>query len=37
VEIRGGPIPGGGFVATFTYVTAFRQTESALLQSNETL
>ena len=31
------PMPGGGFVATFTDVTAFRQTESALLQSNETL
>jgi PAS domain S-box-containing protein len=37
VEIRGNPMPGGGFVATFTDVTAFRQTEAALLQSNETL
>jgi PAS domain S-box-containing protein len=37
IEIRGVPMPGGGFVATFTDVTAFRQTESALLQSNETL
>ncbi|KGQ19235.1 Sensor histidine kinase [Lysobacter dokdonensis DS-58] len=37
VEIRGNPMPGGGFVATFTDVTAFRRTEAALLQSNETL
>jgi signal transduction histidine kinase len=37
VEIRGNPMPGGGFVATFTDVTAFRHTEAALLQSNETL
>jgi PAS domain S-box-containing protein len=37
VEIRGNPMPGGGFVATFTDVTEFRRTETALLQSNETL
>ncbi len=37
VEIRGVPMPGGGFVATFTDVTDFRHTEVALLQSNETL
>ncbi len=37
VEIRGVPMPGGGFVATFTDVTDFRRTEAALLQSNETL
>ncbi|HEX7815601.1 hybrid sensor histidine kinase/response regulator [Dyella sp.] len=37
VEIRGNPMPGGGFVATFTDVTAFRQAENALLRSNETL
>lgn len=37
VEIRGNPMPGGGFVATFTDVTAFRQTEQALKRSNETL
>jgi PAS domain S-box-containing protein len=29
VEIRGNPMPGGGFVATFTDVTAFRRTEAA--------
>nr|WP_199044679.1 PAS-domain containing protein [Dyella sp. ASV24] len=37
VEIRGNPMPGGGFVATFTDVTAFRQAEDALKSSNETL
>ena len=37
VEIRGNPMPGGGFVATFTDVTAFRQTEADLLRVNETL
>jgi hypothetical protein len=30
-------MPGGGFVATFTDVTAFRRAESELLQANETL
>lgn len=37
VEIRGNPMPGGGFVATFTDVTAFRRAEAALIMSNETL
>ncbi|MDH5823483.1 PAS-domain containing protein [Luteimonas sp. RD2P54] len=37
VEIRGNPMPGGGFVATFTDVTAFRSTERALRTANETL
>ncbi|MDE3072978.1 MAG: PAS-domain containing protein [Pseudomonadota bacterium] len=37
VEIRGNPMPGGGFVATFTDVTAFRQAEMALKRVNETL
>ncbi|MBN8715079.1 MAG: PAS domain-containing hybrid sensor histidine kinase/response regulator [Xanthomonadales bacterium] len=37
VEIRGNPMPGGGFVATFTDVTAFRQAETALKRANETL
>lgn len=37
VEIRGNPMPGGGFVATFTEVTAFRRAEAALMQANETL
>ncbi|MEO8672349.1 MAG: PAS-domain containing protein [Tahibacter sp.] len=37
VEIRGNPMPGGGYVATFTDVTAFRRAEEALTRSNETL
>jgi len=37
VEIRGNPMPGGGFVATFTDVTAFRRAEEALRRANETL
>ena len=37
IEIRGNPMPGGGFVATFTDVTAFRSTEAELLQAKETL
>lgn len=37
VEIRGNPMPGGGFVATFTDVSAFRLAEAELRRSNETL
>ncbi|MBA8887560.1 signal transduction histidine kinase/Na+/proline symporter/CheY-like chemotaxis protein [Dokdonella fugitiva] len=37
LEIRGNPMPGGGFVATFTDVTAFREAERALTRANETL
>ena len=37
VEIRGNPMPGGGFVATYTDVTASRQAERELKQANETL
>lgn len=37
VEIRGNPMPGGGFVATYTDITASRQTERELKQANETL
>lgn len=37
VEIRGNPMPGGGFVATFTDVTAFRHAESELKLVAETL
>ena len=37
VEIRGNPLPGGGFVATFTDVTDFRRTQDDLRRSNETL
>ncbi|MBL8300932.1 MAG: PAS-domain containing protein [Rhodanobacteraceae bacterium] len=37
IEIRGNPMPSGGFVATFTDVTAFRHAEAALMRANETL
>ncbi|MGJ4730990.1 hybrid sensor histidine kinase/response regulator, partial [Luteimonas sp. SDU101] len=37
VEIRGNPMPNGGFVATFTDVTAFRVAEAGLKRANETL
>ncbi|GAB3039130.1 PAS domain-containing hybrid sensor histidine kinase/response regulator [Oleiagrimonas citrea] len=37
IEIRGNPMPGGGYVATFTDVTAFRMAERELKRSNETL
>ncbi|MGY6554381.1 MAG: PAS-domain containing protein [Wenzhouxiangella sp.] len=37
IEIRGNPMPGGGFVATFSDVTAFRRTAEELKQINETL
>jgi Na+/proline symporter/signal transduction histidine kinase/CheY-like chemotaxis protein len=37
IEIRGNPMPGGGFVATFSDVTAFRHAQSELQRSNETL
>ncbi len=37
VEIRGNPMPGGGFVATFTDVTAFRAAEVALTAAKATL
>ncbi len=37
IEIRGNPMPGGGFVATFTDVTAFREAEVGLKRVNETL
>ncbi|WP_324437867.1 NahK/ErcS family hybrid sensor histidine kinase/response regulator [Dokdonella sp.] len=37
VEIRGNPMPGGGFVATFTDVTEFRSNEAELMRVAETL
>ncbi len=37
IEIRGNPMPGGGFVATFTDVTDFREAEAGLKRVNETL
>jgi Na+/proline symporter/CheY-like chemotaxis protein/anti-sigma regulatory factor (Ser/Thr protein kinase) len=37
IEIRGNPMPGGGYVATFSDVSAFRRAEQALTRANETL
>jgi signal transduction histidine kinase/Na+/proline symporter len=37
IEIRGNPMPGGGYVATFSDVTAFRRAEQELTRANETL
>jgi Na+/proline symporter/CheY-like chemotaxis protein len=37
IEIRGNPMPGGGFVATYTDVTAFRHGEEELKRAAETL
>lgn len=37
VEIRGNPMPGGGFVATYTDVTASRHAARELQRANETL
>lgn len=37
VEIRGTPMPGGGYVATFTDVTEFRRSEQALKHLADTL
>ena len=37
VELIGNPMPGGGFVMSFTDITAFRQAEQALKEANEGL
>lgn len=37
IEVQGKPMPGGGFVMSFTDITAFRNVEEALQQANETL
>jgi signal transduction histidine kinase/CheY-like chemotaxis protein len=37
IEIRGNPMPGGGYVATFGDVSAFRQAQEGLTRANETL
>lgn len=37
IEIRGNPMPGGGFVTSFTDVTARRRTEAALRDSEKRL
>jgi signal transduction histidine kinase len=37
IEVQGNPMPGGGFVMSFTDITVFREAEKALKQSNEQL
>ncbi|MNZ27490.1 Non-motile and phage-resistance protein [compost metagenome] len=37
IELIGNPMPGGGFVMSFTDITAFRDAEHALKESNESL
>lgn len=37
IELIGNPMPGGGFVMSFTDITAFRQAERALKEANEGL
>jgi Na+/proline symporter/signal transduction histidine kinase len=37
IEMRGQPLPGGGYVTTYSDVTAYKQAEQALREVNETL
>nr|MBO2509064.1 hybrid sensor histidine kinase/response regulator [Gammaproteobacteria bacterium] len=37
IELIGNPMPGGGFVMSFTDITAFREAEHALKEANEGL
>ncbi len=37
IELIGNPMPGGGFVMSFTDITAFRKAEQALKEANESL
>ena len=37
IEIIGNPMPGGGFVMSFTDISAFREAEKALQDANESL
>ncbi|OED45281.1 hypothetical protein ACH42_05195 [Endozoicomonas sp. (ex Bugula neritina AB1)] len=37
IQMRGNPMPGGGFVMSFTDITGFRQVEQALKDVNESL
>ncbi|WP_085577705.1 MULTISPECIES: hybrid sensor histidine kinase/response regulator [unclassified Pseudomonas] len=37
IELIGNPMPGGGFVMSFTDITAFREAEQSLTKSNEWL
>ncbi|MBW3697297.1 hybrid sensor histidine kinase/response regulator [Vibrio sp. T187] len=37
IEVQGNPMPGGGFVMSFTDITVFREAEQALKETNESL
>lgn len=37
IETRGEPLPGGGFLTTFSDITAYKHAERALRDANETL
>ena len=37
IEVQGNPMPGGGFVMSFTDITDFRKAEQALKEANENL
>ena len=37
IEMRGEPLPGGGFVMSFNDITEFKRAEAALREANETL
>ncbi|WP_138378993.1 PAS domain-containing hybrid sensor histidine kinase/response regulator [Luteithermobacter gelatinilyticus] len=37
IEMRGKPMPGGGFVTSYTDITEFKKAEQALKEANETL
>ncbi|PMH46238.1 hybrid sensor histidine kinase/response regulator [Vibrio sp. 10N.286.49.B3] len=37
IEVQGNPMPGGGFVMSFTDITVFRQAEQSLKEANESL
>lgn len=37
IEMHGKPLPGGGFVTTFSDVTAYKRAEHALIDANELL
>lgn len=37
IEVQGNPMPGGGFVMSFSDITVFREAEQALKEANETL
>lgn len=37
IEMRGEPLPGGGYLTTFSDITSYKHAENALREANETL